>query len=192
MRIIAVSGALFLSAVCADADVAAYRFVWEGGGGYSVQGALAFDADLAGAGLVTHEDVICFAIEGAKDGQAIGRWALGMLTLDTTWRLHFSPVVSAFFVDGQLIDMPQAWNMNGVGDNCGGGGFGLNIGNFAQDICLDGQLVVDSQIVPSAPFPAVREDGYVFAKDACLGPMILSGAGGGVLDGPLQSARLRQ
>jgi len=156
-------------------QVAAYGFEWSGGGGYGLRGGMAFDAALVREGLVTHDDVTCFEIEGVKNGAVIGRWALGMRGLETTWRLHFSPRASAFFVEGQLIGMPQAWNMDGYGENCGAGGFGFNIGNYAQDICLDGALIVDSQVPPEQPFVAQRNDGYVFGADACLGPMMLSG-----------------
>jgi len=165
---------LALGASAAQADTASYRFVWQGGGGYSVQGGLAINADQTGAGLVTEADVICFEIQGIQAAEPVGRWALGQLLPDTTWRLHFSPSVGAFFVEGQTIAMPQAWNMNGEGTDCGAGGFGLNIGNFAQDICIDGTLVTDSQVSPFQPFPAQRDDDYVFGPDACLGPMMLS------------------
>lgn len=172
--IFGILSALGIASPLSAQDVAAYSFVWQGGGGYTVQGGLAFDAALLGTGLVTQEDVICFAIEGIKDDAVVGRWALGMLTLDTTWRLNFSPVASAFFVEGQGLGMPQAWNMDGLGENCGTGGFGLNIGNFAQDICIDGDLIEDSQVPPEQLFPALRDDGFIFPQDACLGPMMLS------------------
>lgn len=159
----------------AYAESATFRFVWQGAGGYSVQGALAFDSAYLGKDLITGDEISCFAIEGLLEGEVVGRWALGQLSPgETTWRLHFSPAQSAFFVEGQGIGMPQAWNMNGEGVDCGPDGFGLNIGNFAQDICIGGDLIEDSQVSPFQPFPAMRDDGFVFPSDACLGPMVLS------------------
>lgn len=70
--------------------------------------------------------------------------------------------------------MPQAWNMNGRGDNCGAGGFGFNLGSFAQDLCKDNTLIVDSQVSPFQTLPAERDDSYAFPPDACLEPALLS------------------
>jgi hypothetical protein len=64
--------------------------------------------------------------------------------------------------------------MNGAGDDCGIGGFGFNLGNLGQDFCLDNRTVVASRIAPEIPFPATRDDGYVFPRGACTGPDLLS------------------
>ncbi|MEM1386810.1 MAG: hypothetical protein AAF748_01440 [Pseudomonadota bacterium] len=169
-----------LSLCCAPvalaADSVAYRFEWIGGGGFEMRGALSFSADLMGAQVVTEADVQCFVIEGFEAGAPIGRWALGQLSEETTWTLTFDPVTEAFVVFGDGAPMPQAWNMDGGGFNCGDGGFGFNIGNAAQDLCLDGQLLYQSQVSPGRPFPATRDDGFAFPGDACSGVMILSQA----------------
>lgn len=162
-----------LAAPCA-AERQAWRFDWPGAGGYSMRGALAFD--LAQPGLpVLEGDVDCFFIEGFRNGAPIGRWALGMLTEGTTWVLTFDPVAGAFVVFGPQAPMPQAWNMDGFGTDCGEEGFGFNIGDAAQDLCLDGRLLVESQIDPERPMPAVRDDRVAFPADACLGPPAISG-----------------
>jgi hypothetical protein len=164
---------LSLAGPAAAAELA-YRFTWLGAGGYALTGALSFDARFAEAGLVGAGDLTCFVIEGRRDGQEIGRWALGALTPQTTWRLHFDPAAPGFVVEGQGIAMPQAWNMDGAGTDCGPGGFGFNIGNAAQDLCLDGRLLTASQIDPERPFPAEPAPGFAFPPDACRGPELLS------------------
>ncbi len=170
-RLLAVLAAL--AAAPAGAQDATFRFEWSGGGGYAMRGALSFPAARLDAKLVLEDDVRCFAIEGLKGGKVIGRWALGMLTEETTWRLTFSPAASGFVVWGDGAPMPQAWNMDGAGYDCGAGGFGFNIGNAAQDLCLDGELLRDSQVDPARPFPAMRDDGFSFPGDACRGEVLM-------------------
>lgn len=172
MRVLALLGCLMGAA--GFADEVTYQFRWEGAGGYEMLGALSYRESLRAGPIVMADDVTCFAIEGRKDGQVIGAWGLGLLGPRTTWRLHFSPATESFVVDGFFINLPQAWNMNGIGDDCGAGGFGFNIGNAAQDICLDGRLIVDSQVAPSKPFPAQRVPGYDFPSYGCLGPALFS------------------
>ncbi|WP_417723506.1 hypothetical protein [Salipiger sp.] len=156
------------------AQDAAYVFEWQGSGGYSMKGALSFDAELAAEGIVTARDVQCFVVEGFRDGAPIGRWALGMLNEETTWILTFRPDVPDFPVYGPGQPMPQAWNMDGFGTDCGDGGFGFNIGNAAQDLCLDGKLLNDSRVFPSRPMPATpAPDSYRFPGDACTGPVLM-------------------
>ncbi|MEM9579398.1 MAG: hypothetical protein AAF891_01825 [Pseudomonadota bacterium] len=175
MRRVFICTAIFCTlAAAAQAEVRAYQFTWSGANGHRVTGALAYDADLTHGDLVREADLVCFSIEGMQGGRLLGRWALGMLTPQTSWRLFFVPSQSVFLVEGQGVDMPQAWNMNGDGDDCGAGGFGFNIGSYAQDICVDGELIIDSQVSPYAPFAAKRNDGFVFPPDGCLGPMMLS------------------
>lgn len=163
---------LSLMPLTARADSVTYRFDWQGEGGYAMRGAVSFDP--ANGPLITADEVICFAIEGYKDARPIGRWALAGLLPDTHWRLHFDMRRDAFFVEGDGISMPQAWNMAGNGRECGRDGFGFNLGNIAQDLCLDDRLIVESQTDPFKPFPALRDDSYVFPRDACLGPALLS------------------
>lgn len=159
----------------AGAQEVSYRFVWEGGGGYALTGALAFDPAAVAGPYVRETDLTCFVIEGQKDGAPIGRWALTMLLPETTWRLHFHAPSARFPVDGDDHElwMPQAWNMNGEGRDCGPGGFGFNAGNYAQDLCLDGALLRESQRPPDQPFAAQRAE-VAFPPDACRAPPMLS------------------
>ena len=158
----------------AQASELSYSFLWQGAGGYAVRGALSYDALFGTGGIVRENELTCFVIEGLKDGEPIGRWALGDLTEDTSWKLTFDPARPAFVVEGEGVDMPQAWNMDGFGTDCGAGGFGFNIGNAAQDICLDGALIVESQVDPYRPFPVSPAPGFDFPRDACRGPDLLS------------------
>lgn len=150
-----------------------FQFEWSGSGGYAMRGAVSFGPN-DGKRLLTEADVQCFEIEGFHNGDRIGRWALGLLTEDTTWQLMFDPGSSSFVTAGPELGISQAWNMNGTGNDCGVGGFGFNLGSFAQDICLDNTLIVESQVPPPTPFPAFEIDGYVFGQDACLGVAIVS------------------
>ena len=166
--------AVFAIAVtAAEAEPQTFIFSWTGSGGYSMSGAMAFDTEKARDGLISEADLDCFEIVGKLDGDPIGRWALRQVTNETTWILTFDVTSSAFVVYSPEHVMPQAWNMDGYGENCGSGGFGFNIGNAAQDVCLGGELVIESQAAPSQPFPAERVAAYAFASDACLGPELI-------------------
>jgi hypothetical protein len=162
-------------AAASDRD-AVYAFHWQGAGGYSVRGALAVDEALVGS-VIYETDVSCFVIRGEKDGEPIGAWKLGQLVPETTWRLHFDTAAEAFVVDGDGIRMPQAWNMNGRGDNCGEDGFGFNLGNVGQDICVDNKIIDASRVPPPTPFPATRVESYSFPQGACRMPVLLGGHG---------------
>ncbi len=163
-----------LLAAPAAAETAVWRFVWDGANGYRMVGAMAFDAALLGHEVVFEDDLTCFVIEGFHEDEPLGRWALRHLDEETTWRLHFLPAQSRFVVDGEGIPMPQAWNMNGAGDDCGIGGFGFNLGNLGQDFCKDNDFILESRVDPPQPLPAVRDDGVRFPADACLAPDLLS------------------
>ena len=165
---------LLLFAGAASAEPATWRFSWEGEGGYALRGALRYDTAETGR-IVRETDLSCFVIEGMRDEVPVGRWALTELTNETTWRLHFDAEAGAFLVEGDGAWMPQAWNMDGTGDDCGPDGFGFNIGNAAQDLCLDNRLVVASQVDPFRPFPAVRDDKAELPGDACYAPPLLGG-----------------
>ena len=170
MRIVAIS--LGLLALPVEAEEVIYRFEWQGANGYRVVGALAFDRRTSGP-LVRETDVTCFQIEGYLEEKPLGRWDLSMLLPDTPWRLNFVAPESRFMVEGESEWMPQAWNMRGDGSGCGLGGFGFNLGNIAQDICVDDEVVVDSQIDPFKPFPAIRAQSFPFVSGACHGPLLL-------------------
>lgn len=166
--------ALFTVAAPASAQDAIYRFTWQGAGGYAFDGAMSFDAAKIGAGRIHEGDVQCFVIEGRRGDVPVGRWALGMLIPETTWRLTFDTQAEAFVPYGPATPMPQAWNMDGYGTDCGPDGFGFNVGNYAQDLCIDGTLIADSQMPPVTPFPAERVESYDFPVDGCRPSMMLS------------------
>ncbi len=169
------AGALLaLAPVAAAGESAAYRFEWQGGGDWTMRGALSFDAALLDGAWVLEDEVQCFFIEGYQDDVPMGRWALGLLTEETTWTLTFDPAAGHFVIYSIDAFMPQAWNMDGAGTDCGDPGFGFNIGNAAQDLCVDGELVVASQVAPDLPFPALRDDSVEFPADACRGHALLS------------------
>ncbi|MBU2960938.1 hypothetical protein KO516_08945 [Citreicella sp. C3M06] len=172
----ALAGLVFaaLAATGAAAEDIAYSFHWDGANGYELHGGMAFDEAFLSQPEVNARDLSCFFIEGRKDGAPIGRWALGMLSETTTWTLTYLPAREAFAVYSAQHPMPQAWNMDGDGVDCGKGGFGFNIGNAAQDLCLDGQLLLASQVPPDRPFPATLAPDMQFPPDACLGPNLLS------------------
>lgn len=169
---------LTLAGSAATAENVSYRFEWQGAGGYSMRGGMSFDAGFLGRSEVRAQDLSCFFIEGRRDGAPVGRWALSMLDEETSWVLTFLPREQAFAVWGPDQPMPQAWNMDGAGTDCGEGGFGFNIGNAAQDLCIDGRLVVLSQVAPDRSFPVTRDDAMTFPADACMGPMLMSGLSG--------------
>ena len=154
------------------AQDAIYRFEWVGGGGYRMVGAMSFNP-AAASGLVTQDDVSCFEIQGFLEEEPVGRWDLSKRGLGTAWRLHFRPEAERFLVVGDGFPMPQAWNMRGDGLGCGEGGFGFNLGNVAQDLCIDETLIKESQADPYQPFPAVRVDAHSFGSGACRAPVLL-------------------
>ena len=157
----------------AQAQDLRYSFEWVGGGDYVMRGAFAYDPSLAGRRVIRETDLSCFEIAGFEGDQQVGRFALRMLTPDTTWVLSFDSVMQEFIVYGAGAAMPQAWNMDGAGFNCGSPGFGFNIGNAAQDLCVNGQLIFESQVEPSRPFPVERNEAHQFSPDACKPELLL-------------------
>ncbi|WP_239520555.1 hypothetical protein [Pseudooceanicola aestuarii] len=158
----------------AQAGQAIYTFHWIGGNGYEMRGAMSFPDALAQTPQVIEHDVQCFQIAGTYQGAPLGHWGLGLLEEDSSWRLTFDPLAEAFAVFGAATPMPQAWNMDGAGTDCGTGGFGFNIGNAAQDLCHDGALLVPSQVPPGRPFAARRVERFEFAPHACRAPLLMS------------------
>lgn len=157
----------------AAAELSAWRFDWQGGGGYRIEGRMAFDARHVSHPVIREDAIACFVIAGFRDEVPVGRWALGQLRPDTTWRLTFLPGAARFAVYEPGHPMPQAWNMDGFGTDCGPDGFGFNIGNAAQDICIDGRLIVESQVPPPTPLPAEPVPELRFPPDACTGEMLI-------------------
>lgn len=165
--------ALLPAAGAAQDGAAAWRFKWLGANGYRMTGAMALEPGRETAPIVEAEDVSCFVIEGFHDGAPIGRWMLGDLHEETTWILTFFPREDAFAVSGEHGSMPQGWNMNGAGNDCGAGGFGFNLGNIGQDLCVDNALRRESRVGSYRPFEAVRDDDVTFPPGACKGPPVI-------------------
>lgn len=165
--------ALLLMARAAWAEPEIYQFTWQGNGDHVLNGALMLDPAQAGAPVVTEEAVQCFWIEGRRGATVLGSWGLGQRTAATTWTLTLDRRVPEFLVYPDRDGMPQAWNMNGWGENCGAPGFGFNIGSAAQDICVDGRLIVESQVPPSTPFLVRRIDSFDFPPGSCSAPLLL-------------------
>ena len=103
----------------ASAGDVAYTFEWIGGGGYSMKGAFAFDPTFVESQLVFQDNLSCFEVTGFFGDEKIGRWALGFLENHTTWTLTFDPIANEFLTYSPEYPMPQAWNMDGFGENCG-------------------------------------------------------------------------
>jgi hypothetical protein len=165
---------MILLAAPLRAETVTMAFRWEGSGGYAVSGALQYDTRDVSGPLVRDSDLICFHVDGTKDGEAIGHWGLRMLNEETDWRLFLDPEGPELLVEGMGVDMPQAWNMDGFGTSCGAGGFGFNIGSAAQDLCLDGALLYESQVDPFRPFPVERVTEHAFPPYACNAPALMS------------------
>ncbi len=157
----------------ATAQTATYQFSWQGAGGYSMKGAVQF-AGTSGLNILTEQDVQCFEVFGFKDEAPVGSWFLGNLTPQTTWRLHFDVSQSSFLVVGDGVPMPQAWNMDGGGYNCGVDGFGFNLAGYAQDLCINNDLIEESQVPPPQPFPATQVENHGFSDPGCAGELMMS------------------
>ena len=165
------AGALFASTSLAEER---FSFEWQGAGGYTLRGGFSYHLEEVSGAFVRERDLTCFFVDGEQDGTAIGHWGLTMLNEETDWRLFFDPETPELLVEGMGVDMPQAWNMDGFGTSCGPGGFGFNIGNAAQDLCLDGKLIVESQVSPFQPFPVRRDPDLQMPSYACHGPALMS------------------
>lgn len=130
-----------------------YYFCWEGANGYTMTGQMSVDPAAMARPLVTEADVTDFRIAGYLDGTLIGKWDMLTRNDNSPWQLHFDPIAGAFLTPDQVgLGVSQAWNAGGTADDCGNPGFGFNLGNYAQDFCLDGVWVEDSGMPPETPF----------------------------------------
>lgn len=145
--------ALTLGLTASAADAAEYYFCWEGANGYTMTGQMSLADGALDKPLVTEDDVTEFRIAGYKDGILIGKWDQATRAPDDPWFLTFDPERLAFFTPQELgAGVSQAWNAGGNADDCGDPGFGFNLGNYAQDFCLNGQWVEESGMPPETPF----------------------------------------
>jgi hypothetical protein len=152
--------ALVLAAVAAvPAHAAEVHFCWQGNAGYALSGRMTFPDHLVAADRITETDVTAFDITGYRDGTPVGQWSLSDLGPRTSWNLNFLPGQMVFAVGGYSDgDNGQQWNASGDATDCGTPGFGFNAGASAQDICLNGQFIVESGISHDVPLSAHPAD----------------------------------
>jgi hypothetical protein len=130
-----------------------FYFCWDGANGYTMTGQMSLNPAALSQPLVTEADVTEFRIAGYLDGVLIGKWDMQTRTENSPWFLTFDPTRSAFLTPGELgLGISQAWNAGGNADDCGDPGFGFNLGNYAQDFCLNGVWVEESGMPPETPF----------------------------------------
>ena len=149
-----IRAATLVLALCATTvDAAEYYFCWEGENGYTMTGQMSLAAGAREKPIVTEDDVTEFRIAGYKDGILIGKWDQATRESDDPWFLTFDPGRFAFFTPAELgLGVSQAWNAGGNANDCGNPGFGFNLGNYAQDFCLNGVWVEESGMPPETPF----------------------------------------
>lgn len=168
---------LFFLTFCAILSVspafaAGYNFCWIGSNGYTINGKFDVPNQSKINGLVTERDVTNFKITGYLDGFFLGRWSSSQLEPGTTWHFRFDPVTMTLPTGGEFSTIAsQGWNANGQVDDCGNPGFGFNAGNFAQDICHNGEFILASSVAPdtpihvtTAPLPQTCETRGVMSK----------------------------
>ena len=145
--------AFALSLWATTAHATDYYFCWEGENGYTMTGQMSLSSGALDLPIVTEDNVTEFRIAGYKDGILIGKWDMGTREADDPWFLTFDPQRFAFFTPDELgVGVSQAWNAGGNADDCGNPGFGFNLGNYAQDFCLNGTWVEESGMPPETPF----------------------------------------
>lgn len=133
-------------------------FCWLGAQGYSMTGQMQIAPAAQGKKLITEADVTGFAITGYLEGRPLGQWDLDALGPETSWILHYDPQAQVFLTPDALgQSVSQAWNADGTATDCGDPGFGFNLGNFAQDFCLNGAWLRESGTPPETPFAVSRE-----------------------------------
>jgi len=165
----AITLALLMLSIPANAQAASYDFLWTGANGYKMMGAISIPDDLTKAGHIDESAVDCFWIKGLRNNKAIGQWSLGELTPETSWNLNFEPVTLRFRTGGHTSSTyGQEWNMDGGGRNCGIGSFGFNVGSAAQDICINSRLIWASQVPPKKPLTVTRNDKIKFEAADCV------------------------
>lgn len=141
------------SLLAAPLQAAEYYFCWEGANGYTMTGQMSLAPGAINKPIVLQDDVTEFRIAGYHEGLLLGKWDLANRTDTTSWVVHFDPARNAFMTPGEVgLGVSQAWNANGDANDCGNPGFGFNLGNFAQDFCLNGAWIVDSGMPPETPF----------------------------------------
>jgi hypothetical protein len=145
--------AFALSLLATQTHAADFYFCWEGSNGFTMTGQMSINPVALNKPLITQEDVTLFKIAGYQDGRILGKWDIATRAEGATWFLAYDPARRAFLTPGELGQgVSQAWNANGDADDCGTPGFGFNLGNYAQDFCVNGRWIEESGMPPETPF----------------------------------------
>jgi len=137
---------LFTTTTARAADLS---FCWVGANGYTMTGRMRVPDRLMSNAVLTENDVTAFKIAGYHEGTLLGTWDMASRAPNTTWHLRFDPVSQNFLTgDSFATTRSQGWNANGDVTDCGPTGFGFNSGNFAQDLCVNGQYIAESSVDP--------------------------------------------
>lgn len=142
-----------LALFATNAHAADFYFCWKGANNYTMTGQMTLAPGALNKPLVTEDDVTLFKIAGYKDGQLLGKWDMATREPDDSWMLRYNPARSSFMTPGELgLGVSQAWNADGTAEDCGNPGFGFNLGNYAQDFCVNGVWIEESGMPPETPF----------------------------------------
>ena len=149
-----IRGLSFALALCAtNAQAADFYFCWQGENGYTMTGQMSVTPSAINKPLITQNDVTLFKIAGYQEGTLLGKWDMETRRSNSSWLLNFNPATNEFLTPGQAgLGVSQAWNADGSAEDCGNPGFGFNLGNFAQDFCVNGVWIEESGMPPETPF----------------------------------------
>lgn len=144
---------LALCLASSQAHAVDYYFCWQGANGYTMTGQMSVNPVAVIKPVVTQDDVTLFKIAGYQNGTILGKWDMATRLGDASWFLTFDPAAREFMTPAQIgLGVSQAWNANGNADDCGTPGFGFNLGNFAQDFCVNDTWIEESGMPPETPF----------------------------------------
>lgn len=145
-----IRAALLTLALAHPAHAATHSFCWIGTEDCRIEGRINYPD--ATDGIVTGDTVTGFRITGWHAGAYLGDWSLEDRRPEPSFTLRFDTRTLAFPMGGFREDGTyQAWNADGTATDCGDPGVGLNGGNRAQDVCVDGRFIEDSGIAPDTP-----------------------------------------
>jgi hypothetical protein len=133
MKHLILGAALSVAATAAQASLLTFDWAWEGSDGRATaRGSLAYDASLAGTGLITAPDIADFSIEGLLDGVVGFSWDLSVGTTTYPFQLSFDTNAEDLVFGGlypTATDSVVWGDVPGLGDGliCGTGSCGLYI-----------------------------------------------------------------
>ncbi len=146
-------GATILALFASQTQAAEFYFCWTGANGYTMTGQMTIPDSALGQPMIDEMDVTRFKIAGYQEGTLLGKWDMAQRTASTSWMLRYDPQREVFVTPSDLgLGVTQAWNAGGDADDCGNPGFGFNLGNYAQDFCLNGVWIEQSGMPPDTPF----------------------------------------